>query len=177
MSENPVFIDEMKTIWFNGLSGSGKTTIAKRLVDYYKKQDVKIILLDADEVRSGLNSDLGFFLEDRQENLRRVAEVAKILNQNDIMVVTAFITPTNEIRENIKEIIPNVIFIHLCTELQVCEERDVKGLYAKARAGLIKDFTGIDSPFESMPHAWLNIDTGIKFETVDDIVARITNRL
>ena len=177
MYEYPVFIYEMTTIWFNGLSGSGKTTLGKKLVEHYKKKNKKIFLLDGDVLRDGLNSDLGFSVEDRHENLRRAAEVARILNQNGVMVIATFITPTNKMRDSIAEIVPNIKFIHLCTELQVCEERDVKGLYAKARAGLIKDFTGIDSPFESMPHAWLNIDTGIKFETIDDIVARIINRL
>jgi len=167
----------MLTIWFNGLSGSGKTTLGKKLVEYYENQNRKVFLLDGDVLRNGLNNNLGFSLEDRQENLRRAAEVAQILNQNGVMVIATFITPTNEMREMIAEIVTNIKFIHLCTELQVCEERDVKGLYAKARAGLIKDFTGIDSPFESMPHAWLNIDTGIKFETIDNIVSRITNRL
>ena len=167
----------MQTIWFNGLSGSGKTTLGKKLVEHYEKQNKSVFLLDGDVLRDGLNNNLGFSLEDRQENLRRAAEVAKILNQNGVIVIATFITPTNEMREMITKIIPNIKFIHLCTELRVCEERDVKGLYAKARAGLIKNFTGIDSPFEPMPHAWLNIDTGIRFETINDIVSRITNRL
>jgi len=167
----------MGIIWLNGLSGSGKTTIGKRLVDSYRRQGKQIMLLDADIMRSGLNSDLGFSLDDRQENLRRAAEVANILNQNGVIVIATFITPTNEMRETIAEIVPCIKFIHLCTSLETCEKRDAKGLYAKARAGLIKDFSGIDSPFEPMPHAWLNIDTGIRFETIDDKIARITNRL
>ena len=167
----------MQTIWFNGLSGSGKTTLGEKLIEHYEKKNEKVFLLDGDVLRDGLNNDLGFSIEDRQENLRRAAEVAKILNQNGVTVIATFITPTNNMRDSIAEIIPNIKFIHLCTSLKVCEERDVKGLYAKARAGEIKNFTGIDSPFESMPHAWLNIDTGIRFETIDDIVSRITNRL
>ena len=165
----------MGTIWFNGLSGAGKTTLGIRLVRHFEQQNKKVFLLDGDVLRDGLNNNLGFSLEDRTENLRRAAEVAKLLNQNNIMVIATFITPTNEIREMITKIIPNIKFIHLCTSLEVCEKRDVKGLYVKARAGLIKDFTGIDSPFEEMPHAWLNIDTGV--ETVDEAVLRIINRL
>ena len=167
----------MVTIWFNGLSGSGKTTLGEKLIEHYKKKNKKVFLLDGDVLRDGLNNNLGFSIEDRHENLRRAAEVAKILNQNGVMVIATFITPTNEMREMIAEIIPDVKFVHLCTSLKTCEKRDAKGLYAKARAGLIKNFTGIDSPFEPIPHAWMNIDTGIRFETIDDIVSRIMNRL
>ena len=165
----------MQTIWFNGLSGSGKTTLGEKLIEHYEKKNEKVFLLDGDVLRDGLNNDLSFSIEDRQENLRRAAEVANILNQNGVTVIATFITPINEMRESIADIIPNIKFIHLCTSLEVCEKRDVKGLYAKARAGLIKDFTGIGSPFEDMPHAWLNVDTGV--ETVDESVLRITNRL
>ena len=91
-----------------------------------------------------------------------------------MIVVAAFITPTNKLRDHIITIIPDVKFVHLCTTLEVCEKRDVKGLYAQARAGQIKNFTGIDSPFEPMPHAWLNIDTAV--ETIDEAVLRIMNR-
>ena len=165
----------MQTIWFNGLSGSGKTTLGEKLIEYYKKSNTKVFLLDGDVLRDGLNNNLGFSIEDRHENLRRAAEVAKILNQNDVMVIATFITPTNEMRDMIAPIIPNVKFIHLCTSLEICEKRDVKGLYAKARAGEIKNFTGIDSPFEPMPNAWLNVDTGV--ETIEEAVLRIINRL
>ena len=165
----------MLTIWFNGLSGSGKTTLGKKLVEYYENQNRKVFLLDGDILRHGLNDNLGFSLEDRKENIRRAAEVAKILNQNSIIVIATFITPTNEIREMIRKIIPHIKFVHLCTCLETCEKRDTKGLYVKARAGQLKDFTGIDSPFESMPHAWLNIDTGV--ETVDESVTKLINRL
>ena len=165
----------MQTIWFNGLSGSGKTTLGNELVSFYEKQNKKVFLLDGDVLRDGLNSNLGFSIADRQENLRRAAEVAKILNQNGIIVIATFITPTNDMRDMIAEIIPNVKFIHLCTSLETCEKRDVKGLYAKARAGQIKEFTGIDSPFEPMPNAWLNVDTGV--ETIEETITKLTNRL
>ena len=172
---NKITRKNMQTIWFNGLSGSGKTTLGEKLVEYYTKQNKKVFLLDGDVLRDGLNNNLGFSIEDRQENLRRAAEVAKILNQNGIIVIATFITPTNEMRDNIAKIIPNVKFVHLCTSLEVCEKRDTKGLYAKARAGELKDFTGIDSPFEPMPHAWLNVDTGV--ETIEEAVTKLTNRL
>jgi len=165
----------MQTIWFNGLSGSGKTTLGNELVSFYEKKNKKVFLLDGDVLRDGLNNNLGFSIADRQENLRRAAEVAKILNQNGIIVIATFITPTNDMRDMIAEIIPNVKFIHLCTSLETCEKRDVKGLYAKARAGQIKEFTGIDSPFEPMPNAWLNVDTGV--ETIEETITKLTNRL
>ena len=163
------------TIWFNGLSGSGKTTIGKKLVEHFEQQNKKVFLLDGDVLRDGLNKGLGFSVEDRIENLRRAAEVAKILNQNDVIVVATFITPTNEMREKIAEIIPSAKFVHLTTPLQECEKRDVKGLYAKARAGEIKDFTGIDSPFEDMPNAWLSLDTSN--QTVGESVKCIIEKL
>jgi adenylyl-sulfate kinase len=163
------------TIWFNGLSGSGKTTIGKKLVGYFEHQNKKVFLLDGDVLRDGLNKGLGFSVKDRIENLRRAAEVAKILNQNDVIVIATFITPTNEMRDRIAEIIPSVKFVHLTTDIEECEKRDVKGLYVKARAGQIKDFTGIDSPFEDMPDAWLRIDTGN--ETLEESVKRIINKL
>jgi len=164
----------MQTFWFNGLSGAGKTTIGVKLVEHYKNINNNVFLLDGDVLRDGLNNNLGFSIEDRYENLRRAAEVAKILNQNDIIVIATFITPTNEIRNNIRKIIPDVKFIHLNTSLETCEKRDVKGLYARARKGEIKNFTGIDSIFEDMPHAWLTIDTDKM--TVDEAVAMIINQ-
>ena len=163
------------TIWFNGLSGSGKTTIGKDLVKYFEDQGERVFLLDGDVLRDRLNRDLGFSVEDRLENIRRASEVARILNQNNVIVIATFITPTNEMRDSIWLNIPDVKFVHLETPLDTCEERDVKGLYKKARAGKIKDFTGIDSPFEDMPEAWLTIDT--TNETVEQSVQKIVNKL
>lgn len=165
----------METIWFNGLSGSGKTTIGKKLIEYYGEEHKKVFLLDGDILRNGLNNNLGFSIEDRQENLRRAAEVAKILNQNGIMVIATFITPTNVMRDSITKIIPNLKFVHLNTTLETCEKRDVKGLYVKARAGKIQNFTGIGSIFEDMPNPWLKLDTNTM--TVDETVTIITNKL
>lgn len=163
------------TIWFNGLSGSGKTTIGKKLIEHFEHQNKSVFLLDGDVLRDGLNKGLGFSVEDRIENLRRAAEVAKILNQNGVIVIATFITPTNEMRDKIIQIIPNVKFVHLETPLDTCEKRDVKGLYAKARSGEIKDFTGIDSPFEDMSDAWMKIDTTT--ETVEESVKKIIDKL
>lgn len=165
----------MKTIWFNGLSGSGKTILGEKLVQYYKKNNKKVFLLDGDVLRGGLNNNLGFSIDDRTENIRRAAEVAKILNQNDIIVIATFITPTNDIRDIVTTIIPDVRFIHLSTNLQTCEKRDIKGLYKQVRAGKIKNFTGIDSPFEDMPDAWLTIDT--EHETVEESLNKIIIQL
>lgn len=173
---NKIISKKMKhTIWFNGLSGSGKTTIGKKLVEHFEHQNKRVFLLDGDVLRDGLNKGLGFSVEDRIENLRRAAEVAKILNQNGVIVIATFITPTNEMRNKIAEIIPNVKFVHLTTPLKECEKRDVKGLYAKARAGEIKDFTGIDSPFEDMPNAWVKIDT--TSESIEESAKKILHKL
>lgn len=173
---NKIIGKKMKhTIWFNGLSGSGKTTIGKKLIEHFEQQNKSVFLLDGDVLRDGLNKGLGFSVEDRIENLRRAAEVAKILNQNGVIVIATFITPTNEMRDKISEIIPHVKFVHLETPLDTCEERDVKGLYSKARSGEIKDFTGIDSPFEEMPNAWLKIDTSN--EGIEKSVKKIINKL
>lgn len=135
--------------WFTGLSGSGKSTIAFELSKLIQNDNKKVIILDGDNLRKGLCKDLGFSLEDRKENLRRIAEVSKIMSDNGIHVITAFITPTNNDREMIKEIIGDMykeIFVD-CS-LQECEKRDVKGLYKKARNGELKQFTGISSPFD-----------------------------
>lgn len=156
---NRIMGKRAETIWFNGLSGAGKTTIGEELEKYYKHKNKRVFILDGDVLRDGLNVNLGFSVDDRMENLRRASEVAKILNQNGVTVIATFITPTNEMRYMIKSIISKVKFVHLETPLDTCEERDVKGLYAKARTGEIKNFTGIDSPFEDMPDAWMKIDT------------------
>lgn len=164
-----------KTLWFTGLSGSGKTTIGNKLVEYFKEKGEEVFLLDGDILRDGLNNDLGFSVEDRLENIRRAAEIAKILNTNGMTVIATFITPTNNIRNLIKSIIPNIKFIYLDCDLNVCEKRDVKGLYKKARNGEINNFTGIDSPFEKMDDAWMNINTDEY--SVDEAVEQIIKKL
>jgi len=150
----------IETIWFTGLSGSGKTTIGKELIKFIENSTRKpVLLLDGDNLRDGLNVDLGFSAKDRFENIRRASEVAKLFNEIGIIVIATFITPTNDLRDLIKDIIPNVKFIYLETSLEVCEARDPKGLYAKARAGIIPEFTGVSAPFDDMDDAWLRIDT------------------
>jgi adenylyl-sulfate kinase len=168
---NKILKKKMKTIWFTGLSGSGKSTIAEEIIKRYEKKVKNIFTLDGDVLRSGLNSDLGFSVDDRIENIRRATEFAKLLNDKEIQVIATFIAPTNEIRNLIKKILPNVCFVYLNTSLEVCEDRDVKGLYKKARAGEIKNFTGIDSPFEPMDDAWLTLDTNeLSVEQCADII-------
>lgn len=138
-----------KIIWLTGLSGSGKTTIA---TNFKKKYDIlgNMYILDGDVLRNGLCKDLGFSVEDRKENIRRAAHVAKILQLADKQVIVSFITPTNEIRKMVTNIIgrDKMYMIHVKASLEECERRDVKGLYAKARKGEIPQFTGISSPFD-----------------------------
>lgn len=147
-------------IWLMGLSGSGKTTIAQALSEKYKLEGKKVILLDGDELRKGLNKDLYFSNEDRLENIRRAAEVVQLFLKEEYVVIVAMITPLQEMRAKVKEIIQeNLILIYLSTPLSVCENRDPKGLYLKARSGIIKGFTGIDAPFEAPKDANIQLDT------------------
>lgn len=137
------------TIWMSGLSGSGKSTIADSLESTLNSMDYHTFILDGDNTRLGLNKGLGFSEEDRNENLRRVAEVCKLMNEAGLIVICSFISPFEKNRELAKEIIgENFIEFFVDADLKVCEERDPKGLYKKARTGEIKEFTGISSPFE-----------------------------
>lgn len=140
-----------KVLWFTGLSGSGKSAIAEALERQLYNQGYFVKVLDGDNIRSGINKNLGFSLEDRKENIRRIAEVAKLFLDSGVIVLCSFVSPTTEIRELAREIIGIDDFkeIFVDTPLEICESRDVKGLYKKARAGEIKGFTGIDSPFET----------------------------
>jgi len=142
------------TIWMSGLSGSGKSTIANQLENTLNSLGYHTYILDGDNTRLGLNKGLGFSEEDRIENIRRVSEVAKILNDAGIITICSFISPFEKNREQAKEIIgENFIEVFIDADLSTCEERDPKGLYKKARAGEIKDFTGISSPFETPSNA------------------------
>ena len=138
-------------IWLTGLSGSGKTTIGSALERKLFERKYLSQVLDGDNIRSGINNNLSFSVEDRNENIRRIAEVSKLLLRSGIIVINCFISPTNKIRQMAKEIIgeENYIEVFINAPLTVCEERDTKGLYEKARKGEIKNFTGIDSPFEA----------------------------
>jgi adenylyl-sulfate kinase len=143
-----------KLIWFTGLSGSGKSTLAVQLEAQLYAKGFKTYLLDGDNIRVGLNKDLSFTDEGRVENIRRIAEVAKLMLDAGIVVLSAFISPFQADREQVKTIVggENYIEVFVDTPLEICEQRDVKGLYKKARAGEVKNFTGIDSPYER-PHS------------------------
>ncbi|MFT5891092.1 MAG: adenylylsulfate kinase [Dokdonia sp.] len=148
-------------IWFTGLSGSGKSTIANALNQSLLERKVHTCILDGDSVRKGLNQDLTFSPEDRRENIRRIAEVANLMiTHAGLVVLGAFISPYEIDRERIKEIVgaDKYIEVYVSTSLEVCEEQDVKGLYKKARAGEIKDFTGIDAPYEVPKDPAIDID-------------------
>lgn len=149
------------TIWFTGLSGSGKSTLANELEKVLTLQGKHTMLLDGDNIRMGLNQDLGFDEKGRIENIRRIAEVAKLMNDAGLIVLTAFISPYESDREKAREIIgaENFIEVYVNTPLEVCEERDVKGLYKKAREGKIPNFTGISSPYEEPQNPSVVIDT------------------
>ena len=140
-----------KVLWFTGLSGAGKSTIAEGLEKKLFQENFFPQVLDGDNIRSGINKNLGFSLEDREENIRRISEIAKLYLNSGIITICSFVSPTIAIRNNAKEIIGGKDFmeIYINTPLEICEERDVKGLYKKARNGKIKGFTGIDSPYES----------------------------
>ncbi|GGI70573.1 adenylyl-sulfate kinase [Shewanella gelidii] len=148
-------------LWFTGLSGSGKSTLAGALEKALFDAGVHTYLLDGDNVRHGLCRDLGFSSEDRDENLRRVGEVAKLMVDAGLVVLSAFISPTREEREAIRSQFPSGQFVevHVSTPIEVCEARDPKGLYLKARKGEIRDFTGISAPYEEPQSAELTIDT------------------
>lgn len=148
-------------VWFTGLSGSGKSTIAIALERELQKRGLLCRILDGDNIRSGINNNLGFSKEDRIENIRRIAEVGKLFVDTGIITIAAFISPNNALREMAANIIGKNDFmeIYVSTPLEECERRDVKGLYAKARRGEIKNFTGISAPFEAPVHPALSIDT------------------
>ena len=148
-------------IWFTGLSGSGKSTIAIALERELQKRGLLCRILDGDNIRSGINNNLGFSAEDRIENIRRIADIGKLFVDTGIITIAAFISPNNDIREMAANIIGKEDFmeIYVSTPIEECERRDVKGLYAKARKGEIKNFTGISAPFEAPQHPALSLDT------------------
>lgn len=149
-------------VWLTGLSGSGKSTVAAAVERQLFEQGYQVRVLDGDNVRSGLNGDLSFSIEDRLENNRRVAEVAKLFVETGFITICSFISPTQDVRERSKAIIGDADFaeVYVAANLETCEERDVKGLYAKARSGNIKGFTGIDSPYEIPKSPSLTLYTG-----------------
>jgi len=149
-------------IWFTGLSGSGKSTVANAVQDYLHQQGCQTFVLDGDNVRHGLCGDLGFSANDRQENIRRIGEVAKLFMEAGLIVLTAFISPYRVDRDHVRNMIQPADFIEIyCdTPIDICETRDVKGLYKKARKGELAEFTGISSPYEAPTHPELILNTG-----------------
>lgn len=164
-------------IWFTGLSGSGKSTVAIALERELQKRGLLCRILDGDNIRSGINNNLGFSAEDRVENIRRIAEIGKLFVDTGIITLAAFISPNNDIREMVARIIGKEDFmeIYVSTPLEECERRDVKGLYAKARRGEIRNFTGISAPFEAPEHPALSLDTSVLSveESVNQLLALI----
>jgi adenylylsulfate kinase len=150
-----------RVIWMTGLSGAGKTTLARHIEIELSKRGFLTQVLDGDNIRTGINNNLGFSEEDRFENIRRISEVSKLFLNCGIICINGFISPSIAIRQMAKEIIgsENFIEVFVNAPLNVCEQRDVKGLYKKARAGEIKQFTGIDAPFEPPPHPDIEIRT------------------
>lgn len=165
------------TLWITGLSGSGKSTLAFALEYALHEKDYSVVVLDGDNVRHGLCKDLGFSAKDRSENIRRVSEVARLMNDAGFIVITSFISPFREDRAHARQIIGNARFreIYLNTELSVCEQRDPKGLYKKARAGTLSEFTGISSPYEAPLEPFERIDTD--HLSIEQSVALLMSRL
>jgi adenylylsulfate kinase len=164
-------------LWFTGLSGSGKSTLAHEVEAALHAQGCQTIVLDGDNVRHGLCGDLTFSDEDRKENIRRIGEMAKLFAEAGVIVLTAFISPFREDRRRVRNLAPqDFVEIHCDAEISVCEERDVKGLYKKARAGEIKDFTGISSPYEAPEQAELKVNTGSEplAECVNQVLGYLT---
>jgi len=164
-------------LWFTGLSGAGKSTLAHAVEEHLHQRGCRTVVLDGDNVRQGLCGDLGFSAEDRVENIRRVGEVAKLFMQAGIIVLTAFISPYRSDRERVRGMVEHGDFIeiHCDTPLDVCESRDVKGLYKKARAGEIAHFTGISSPYEAPDKPELTVRTGT--DTLETCVEQVLNEM
>jgi adenylylsulfate kinase len=162
-------------IWFTGLSGSGKTTIAHQVEETLLESGVPVEILDGDVVRENLSKGLGFSKEDRDINIRRIAFVAHLLQRNGVFVLTAAISPYRAIREEARAMIKDFVEVYAEAPLEVCEERDVKGLYAKARAGEIKGFTGIDDPYEPPPRPEVTCKTDQ--ETVEESAQKVIDKL
>lgn len=148
-------------VWFTGLSGSGKSTIAMGVERELHKRGILCRILDGDNIRAGINSNLGFSAEDRRENIRRIAEIGKLFVQTGVVTLACFVSPTNDVRRLARDIIGEQDFkeVYVSTPLEECERRDVKGLYARARKGEVKDFTGISAPFEIPENPALEVDT------------------
>ncbi len=159
------------TVWFTGLSGAGKSTIAQALADQLKSEGYGLEILDGDIVRTNLTKGLGFSREDRDENIRRIGFVSHLLTRNGVIVLVSAISPYREVREEVRDRIGDFLEVYVSTPLDVCEERDVKGLYKRARAGEIKGFTGIDDPYEAPLNPEINCQT--HQETLEESVSKV----
>ncbi len=164
-------------VWFTGLSGSGKSTLANAVAQLLHQQQQHTYVLDGDNVRHGLNKNLGFSPEDREENIRRIGEVAKLFADAGTIVMTAFISPYRADRDQARELIAEGRFVEVFVEcpLAICEERDTKGLYKKARAGEIKEFTGISAPYEAPLSPEVTVNTGDL--SLEDSAYKVVNAL
>lgn len=170
-------------LWFTGLSGSGKSTVASEVERMLYQHGIRTYVLDGDNVRAGLNSDLDFSSASREENIRRIGHVSALMHDAGLVVLSAFVSPYRKDREFVRQTVGKDAFseIFISTPLEVCEARDVKGLYAKARQGLIKDFTGISAPFEEPRHPDLDIPThhmsveAAAKRVVDHVLSKILN--
>lgn len=176
-TEQARLINQNPTVfWFTGLSGSGKTTIGSKLQQYLHEKKYHVVILDGDNIRHGLNKDLGFTETDRLENIRRVAEVTKLFLDAGLIVIVTFISPFQKDREMARSIIGEFDFVdvYMSTPLAVCESRDPKGLYKKARAGKLANFTGIDSVYEPPDSPMVTLDTSLL--SIEECVAAICSK-
>ncbi|MBD2195780.1 MULTISPECIES: adenylyl-sulfate kinase [Calothrix] len=165
------------TVWLTGLSGAGKTTISRSLEQQLRCSGYKVQVLDGDIVRKNLCKELGFSKEDRDENIRRIGFVAHLLTKNDVIVIVCAISPYYAIRQEVRQLIGNFIEVYVHAPLNVCEQRDVKGLYKKARAGEIKNFTGIDDPYEPPlnPEVECKTDSESIVESANKVLAKLAD--
>jgi len=163
------------TAWFTGIPCSGKTTIADRVAEILREKGYKVERLDGDIVRKGLTSDLGFSKEDRDENIKRVTFVAKLLTRNGVAVLATFVSPYRERRAKTRQEIGSFVEVYTRCPVEVCMERDVKGMYEKALAGEIKNFTGVDDPYEEPENPELILDTDK--ESIDECAQRVLEKL
>lgn len=163
------------TVWFTGLSGAGKTTIAQQLEQLLRDRGLNVELLDGDVVRTNLSKGLGFSKEDRDTNIRRIGFVCNLLSRNGVTAIAAAISPYQEIRDEVRGDIENFVEVFVKCPLDVLEERDVKGLYAKARRGEIANFTGVSDPYEEPPNAEVVVETDK--ETEEESIAKVVAKL
>jgi adenylylsulfate kinase len=163
------------TLWFTGLSGAGKSTLANAVEVILRKRNCRVEVLDGDIVRTNLSQGLGFSKEDRDKNIRRIGFVASLLSRNGVVAITAAISPYRGVRDEVRKITENFVEVYVKASLKVCEDRDVKGLYGKARAGLIKNFTGIDDPYEEPVNPEIVCDT--EQETIEESAAKVITEL